>query len=263
MACSNIFTSNWGSQSYARILLVSDLGVGLGPKSLKNFISGLAADNQPLPLPLQNLQSSVFNISIMCMGNSEEDLGFKYGQIIYQQLLDVLKQKGELFLPRLAENQSMERAVAKMFKAMCESNYKPFEAYLKIGSYMKLESSPISLFPEPLPYSEINVFGNETTRVISRHLEVCGYIKISDLVGSGGSPASLSRNLIFPRVEASQKKTGTELEKLESEMKHFFAKSSGHEDDDASSSSMPNTDLTTKESAIGKYLNSDEFINQT
>lgn len=137
-----------------------------------------------------------------------------------------------------------------MFKAMCEANYKPFEAVLKIGSYMKLESSPISMFPEPLPYTSRDVFGNETTRVISRRLEVCGYIKISDLVGSGGSPASLSRNLIFPRAEASQKKTGTELEKLESEMKHFFVKNSAHDDDDASSSSMPNTDLTTKESAI-------------
>lgn len=167
---------------------------------------------------------------------------------LYQQLLDISKQKGQLFIPRASESQSIERSVIKMFKAMCEANYKPFEAFLKIGSYMRLESVPISLFPEPLPYVSKDIFGNETSRMISKRLEVCGYIKIADIVGSGGSPASLSRNLIFPRIEP-QKKTGSELEKLESEMKNFFAKN-GTGDDEESSSSMPNADLTTRESAI-------------
>lgn len=142
----------------------------------------------------------------------------------------------------------MERSVHKMFKAMCEANYKPFEAVLNIGSYFKLEASPVSLFPEPLPYTSRDIFGNETTRVISKRLEVCGYIKIADLVGSGGSPASISRNLVFPRVETSQKKSGSELEKMESEMKHFFVKSGA--EDEESSSSMPAADATTRESAI-------------
>jgi hypothetical protein len=166
---------------------------------------------------------------------------------LYQQLLDVSKQKGQLFLPR--DGQSLERSVHKMFKAMCDSNYKPFEATLNIGSYFKLEAAPISLFPEPLPYTSRDVFGNETTRTISKRLEVCGYIKIADLVGSGGSPASISRNLVFPRVESSPKKNGSELEKMETEMKHFFVKS-GAGDDEESSSSMPGADVTTKESAI-------------
>lgn len=169
---------------------------------------------------------------------------------LYQQLLDISKQKGQLFVPRSTDNQSsMERSILKMFKAMCDTNYKPFEAVLNIGSYFKLEASPISLFPEPLPYTSKDVFGVETTRTISKRLEVCGYIKIADLVGSGGSPASLSRNLIFPRVDSTQKKSGSELEKLESEMKHFFVKNVAA-DDDESSSSMSNADVTTKESAI-------------
>lgn len=132
---------------------------------------------------------------------------------------------------------------------MCEVNYKPFEATLKVGSYMKLEASPVSLFPEPNPYTSKDVFGNETTRTISKHLEVCGYIKIADLVGSGGSPASISRHLMFPRVDSSQKKTGSELEKLETEMKHFFVKNNPAEDEE-SSSSISMTDVTTKESAV-------------
>lgn len=169
---------------------------------------------------------------------------------LYQQLLDISKQKGQLFTMRSTDGKtSMERSVIKMFKAMCDANYKPFEAVLKIGSYMKLEASPISLFPEPLPYTSKDIFGVETTRVISNRLEVCGYIKIADLVGSGGSPASVSRNLIFPRVESSTKKSGSELEKLESEMKSFFVKSTTAEDEE-SSSSMSTTDVTTKESAI-------------
>lgn len=107
------------------------------------------------------------------------------------------------------------------------------------------------MFPEPIPYTSKDVFGNETTRTISKCLEVCGFLKIADIVGSGSSPASISRNLIFPRVDHSQKKTGSEpeLQKLESEMKHFFAKNVAP-DDEESSSSVPNSDLTTKESAI-------------
>lgn len=167
---------------------------------------------------------------------------------LYQSMLDVSKQKGQLFTLRPADAQaSMERANIKMFKAMCEANYKPFEAFLKIGSFRQLESVPIALYPEPLSYVSKDIFGNETTRVISRRLEVCGYIKISDIVGSGGSPQSISRNLIIPRVEPSQKKTGSELEKLESEMKSFFAKTSA--DDDESSSSMSNSDVM-KESGV-------------
>lgn len=75
MACTNILTSNWGSQSYAQILMVTDLGIGLGSKSLKNLIIGLSGENPPLPLPMQS------KFSIMCMGSSDDDPGFKYGKL--------------------------------------------------------------------------------------------------------------------------------------------------------------------------------------
>jgi Integrator complex subunit 14 len=165
---------------------------------------------------------------------------------LYQQLLDITKQKGQIFLPRLNDNKSIsERTVIKMFKQMCEVNYKPFEAVLNIGSYFKLES-PVSLFPEPLPYTSKDSFGNETVRMISKRIEVCGYIKITDIVGSGGSPACVTRHLMFPRVEStSQKKTLSELEKMESEMKNFFAKNSQEEDESSSSISSD----VTRESA--------------
>jgi hypothetical protein len=55
--------------------MVTDLGIGLGPKSLKNLISGLSGENQPLPLPLQS------KFSIICLGNPDDDVGFKYGKV--------------------------------------------------------------------------------------------------------------------------------------------------------------------------------------
>lgn len=169
---------------------------------------------------------------------------------MYQQLLDVSKQKGQVFIPRASENHtSLERSIMKMFKIMFDTNYKPFEATLNIGSYFRLESVPISVFPAPRPYVSKDVFGNESVRTVSKRFEVCGYIKIIDIVGSGGSPASLSRNLILARVDATAKKGASELEKMETEMKHFFAKSTGCEDEESSNSTSV-TDVTQKESAL-------------
>lgn len=223
---------------------MTDLGTGIGKTSLKNLINGSGvAPHETLPLPLA-LPSK---FSVMCLGNPDLEC-FKYGMNLYQQLLDVSKQKGQLFVPRVSDKQLNERCIVKMFKQMCEVNYKPFEAVLNMGAYFKLES-PVSLFPEPIPFVSKDIFGIETTRTISKRIEVCGYIKISDIVGSGGTPACISRHIVFPRVDPSntQKKSQNELEKLESEMKHFFAKSAQEEDE--SSSSTSNIDQTTKESA--------------
>lgn len=67
--------SNWGSQSYAQILLISDLGIGLGANSLKHLIGSLPSENHPLPFPMQS------KLSILGLGNPE-DVGFKYGENI-------------------------------------------------------------------------------------------------------------------------------------------------------------------------------------
>jgi hypothetical protein len=242
--CKAALSSNWGNRNYSQVIFITDCGTGIGKNSIKSMINngnGVSSENNnPLPFPFPS------KISIMCIGN-DEDEGFKHGMSTYQQLLDITKQKGQLFVPRVSDSKVLnERSIVKMFKQMCDVNYKSFDAVLNMGSYFKLES-PISLFPEPHPYTVRDVFGIETTRSISKRIEVCGYIKIADIVGSGGSPETISRHLVFPRVDTTQKKTATELEKMETEMKNFFAKSI--QDEEESSSSTPQTDVTTKESA--------------
>lgn len=65
MACSNILTSNWGSQSYAQILMVTDCGTGLGPKSLKNLIISETAGLSPEASPIMSLPpQSKFSIIV-------------------------------------------------------------------------------------------------------------------------------------------------------------------------------------------------------
>lgn len=98
---------------------------------------------------------------------------------MYQQLLDISGQKGQLFIPNCLDHHNShdrkksengndssasgsndgallhngkklsERIVKKLFKSMAEINFKPFEATLNCGSYFKLESN-IAIWPQPL-----------------------------------------------------------------------------------------------------------------
>lgn len=195
LAANGIFSSNWGTQNYCQIIIVTDCGLGLGKTSIKNTINHIkncrtgiiTNETTVLPLPFQS------KISVMCLGNIVTDASFKYGALllinfrnfpnsdliflatnVYQQLLDISGQKGQLFIPKTTDshehksksesgnessasaNESStakahlsERNVRKLFKQMAEINFKPFEATLNCGSYFKLES-PVSLWPQPL-----------------------------------------------------------------------------------------------------------------
>lgn len=80
--------------------------------------------------------------------------------------------------------------------------------------------------------------GNETATLISRQLEICGYLALSDI----GSPMSVSRHLILPKVDVkSSEKSGlkiktepvNEYEKLEADIKTFYSKSENTADEDS------------------------------
>lgn len=205
---------------------------------------------------------------------------------MYQKLLDISGQKGQLFIPKAIENVEFvkikkedkygtakeddvvkveipiapgltRQSVREMMERVCETNYRQFDAILNCGSYFKLEC-PVLIWPPPLPYTSTDILGIETTRHISRKIEVCGFISISDI----GSPMSISRHLLMPKMEEkpvavknekilrSGKAPGEYLsgdyERLEAEIKNFYAKGETNSDDEGSSSVAVNE--STRES---------------
>lgn len=86
------------------------------------------------------------------------------GSKLYQQLLDVSGQNGQVFIPKL-KNLSIEdpigddndefskqlnrKCVQELFENMCEQNYKQFEATLRCGGYFRLDGA-ITIWPAPL-----------------------------------------------------------------------------------------------------------------
>lgn len=136
--------------------------------------------------PSDNLTpfSGLSKLNFICLG-STCDPYFQSAIELYQQLLDVSGQKGELFVahietdankyPKNEQNggenggggggdrlafpslsQWQNEILPHLIDDFCEVNYKPFEAILNCGEYHKLES-PIILWPTPL----VNFVGND------------------------------------------------------------------------------------------------------
>ncbi|XP_053672259.1 integrator complex subunit 14 [Anopheles nili] len=246
VAVNNAFKAHWGSQNYCQIIFVTDCGVGIGPSSLKNTIiniqtykaaclaavtaaaatssktdclksPGKAAAVIPQPSDNQWVGFSYpSKLSFVCLGSLATDSAFRCGTKLYQQLLDVSGQKGQLFIPRMKHDESVgsdettlpatgddgedvmkqltRSSALEAFEAMCDTNYRQFEATLRCGGYFRLED-PVIVWPAPLAYTARDVLGVETTKLMSRRLEVCGFLSMSDI----GSPMSVSRHLILPR----------------------------------------------------------------
>lgn len=170
-AANNILLSNWGSQNYCQVLVFTDGGIGFGATSLPNTIANLKLKNTIMPLQLSSSAdgpaaawipfSYPCKLSFICIGNPTDSY-FQYALKLYQELLDVSGQKGFVYAPKHTDgNDAIKKeehidavlhnvqAVADMTANMCLSNYKQFEAVLKCGGYLKLES-PIFIWPSPL-----------------------------------------------------------------------------------------------------------------
>lgn len=84
-----------------------------------------------------------------------------------------------------------------------------------------------------LPLQPYHKSDNATIN-ISRKIEICGYLGLADI----GSPMSISRHLIMPRIDNSQKfnklskAAASEADKLEADIKSFYSKNEGHNSDD-------------------------------
>ncbi|XP_055325567.1 integrator complex subunit 14-like [Sitodiplosis mosellana] len=254
--------SSWGSQNYNQIVAFTHCGVGLGTTSLHSTISTLIAQNaskaaptsstnMPKPQFLQNETSSeswipfsgLSKLSFICLGSTAEPY-FQTAIELYQQLLDVSGQKGQLFVAHVESEASKvikstyngdaaafpttsqwkNEIITRLIDEMCEINYKPFEAILNCGEYHKLES-PIVIWPSPMPYDD----EREPPKMISRTITVCGFLNLADI----GSPMSVSRHLILPNenLTTARPQGTTDAEKLENDIKSFYSKS---EEDDRS-----------------------------
>lgn len=288
-AINNILLTNWGSQNFCQVLTITDCGIGLGSTSLKNTIAniqtsklhhGPATEVPILPFSYPS------KLNFLCLGNLSDSY-FKKAYALYQQLLDVSGQKGQLYLPKPVDDKKDEsdknetgfqesatssvtmfsrHALNDMVDEMCDMNYKQFEAVLKCGSYYKLEC-PIMIWPPPLPYVSKETTG-EAVRMISRKIEITGYISLSEI----GSPMSVSRHLILPKsidtvpdkpshskssdrgktptkseVPVSNNLT-TDFDKLEVEIKNLYAKNEGYNSDDEGTPQPAANDSSSKES---------------
>lgn len=167
---------------------------------------------------------------------------------LYQNILDYSGQPGKLFLPQCDDLSTQDPApiISAMCQRICDANYRQFEATLNCGSYFKLETR-VLIWPPPLPYKEVDMAGKESSRTISKNLDICGFISISDI----GSPMSISRHLVLPsgnkmdvdgedaaQDRQSKKVTSTyDLEKLDVDIKTFYAKAEAANSDDESMAS--------------------------
>ncbi|CAD6999932.1 integrator complex subunit 14 [Ceratitis capitata] len=277
---ASILSTNWGTQNYCQVIVFTDCGLGFGSTALKGFFqSYVDKENEPEFDWIGQLKAVKLNF--VCMG-VQSDYYFTRAFPVYQQLIDFTGLKGQLFMPKFVKdavegtensndinksstiistsatastmtshsNHKSELGRTAMFELIervCEANFKPFEVTLKAGGYCRLEC-PVLIWPPPVPHKIEN--GVKTLLKISQKIEICGYLSLSEI----GSPASLSRHLVIPKVDRekptrrSSEKSGSskssnsvtnstsskpaldinqpnyEYEKLEQEIRDFYTK---------------------------------------
>lgn len=169
------------------MVVFTDCGIGLGPSSIPNLIASLESKSQKEKLV--NVEPTFLNISpqkaaraedssvhdwipfsdlsklsFVCIGH-QSDSYYEQALKLYQQLLDVSAQKGQLFTSTDL-NASTDSSVPtplqwrndilqKIIEKLCQSNYKPFESELNCGGYHKLKA-PIIIWPAPMVSNEFN-----------------------------------------------------------------------------------------------------------
>ncbi|XP_037809928.1 integrator complex subunit 14 [Lucilia sericata] len=261
---ATIFTTNWGTQSQCQVVVFTDCGLGFGSTSLKTFLQQyVGKEHEPEYSWVKVLKPVKWNF--ICLG-VHGDSYFTRAVTVYQQLLDFTGIKGQLYMTKApkdsesgesATNEQQKStmpghkselgrtAMFEMIEKLCETNFKPYEVILKCGGYFRLEC-PVLLWPPPQPYQmPTSESVKSSPLTLASKLEICGYLALTDI----GSPSSLSRHLIIPKVERekpsrrSSDKSGTaaklsteksakldvnnvnyEFEKLEQDIRDFYTK---------------------------------------
>lgn len=196
---NNIIMAEWSNTTACQVILITDGNPGVGPMSLGHSLSSLNitqdANTFPLPFPFPA------KLSIVCIG-SQQDPSLQIGLPLYQRLVDLAGNDSVVLVPESPLN---KYSVAACFQKLAETNYVSFQGYLKCGNL----GSRILLSPAPMPYTKKTDFELEPGLVISKNIEICGFIQVRDV----GSPSSISRHLVLPLVtEKTSSVQGISLE---------------------------------------------------
>lgn len=207
-AVKSILLSNWGSQNHSQVLVFTDCGIGFGPKSLRTTIATLRNQrdtNGTVGTPTTMCLPFTFTskLSFMCIGQPEDPY-FRGALVLFQELLDVSGQKGELFVPAdigSGDNNTCSDAtkklpslsasvLRKLVTRMCETNYKPFEAMLKCGGYARLECA-VSIWPPPTVRFATICIWPKNALIVVFNFTCCRSMSIRTQASSARSSAQL------------------------------------------------------------------------
>ncbi|XP_054744087.1 integrator complex subunit 14 [Anastrepha obliqua] len=224
---ASILSTNWGTQNYCQVVVFTDCGLGFGSTALKEFFKSYVDKEDDAAFDWIT-QLKAVKLNFICMG-VHNDYYFTRAILLYQQLIDFTGLKGQLYMPKSpkdaieatentndtsksAANTSAGTSIAtttshsthkselgrtamfELIERVCETNFKPYEVILKVGGYFRLEC-PVLIWPPPALYKTEGGVKNELK--IAQKIEVSGYLSLSEI----GSPASLSRHLVIPKVD--------------------------------------------------------------
>ncbi|XP_035733995.1 integrator complex subunit 14-like [Vespa mandarinia] len=181
---NNVIMAEWGNTTACQVVLITDGNPGIGPMSLGDSLNSLnvTRDMNPFPLPFPYPGK----LSVVCIAPSQ-DPGLSVGLPLYQRLIDLAGCDSIILVP---DSPLTKHSVAVCFQKLAETNYVSFQGYLKCG-YL---GSRILLSPPPMPYTKKTDFELISGLMISKNIEICGFISVADV----GSPNAISRHLVLP-----------------------------------------------------------------
>ncbi|KOC68059.1 UPF0464 protein C15orf44 like protein [Habropoda laboriosa] len=181
---NNVIMAEWGNTTACQVVLVTDGNPGVGPMSLGDSLNSLnlTRDVNPFPLPFPYPGK----LSVVCIA-SQQDIGLHIGLPLYQRLVELAGGDSVVLVP---EAPLSKHSVTACFQKLAETNYVSFQGYLKCGNL----GSRILLSPAPMPYTKKTDFELVSGLIISKTVEICGFISVADV----GSPSAISRHLVLP-----------------------------------------------------------------
>lgn len=195
---STVIVEEWSNTASCQVILVTDGSTGMGLGSLKSSLQTHAQRDTteakfPLPFPFPS------KLHVLCISNPG-DADLKAAVPLYQQLVDINGQGGEVLVP---EGPLTFKSVQEMFQKFAENNYSPFHALLQCGNL----KCPVQLHPRPEPYEQEREF-EFVHREMSDKLEVAGFLEIAEVA----SPPTVSRHLVLP-TSTRDRSANTDTEK--------------------------------------------------